>query len=91
MKSITGKSRCKSMDIRLFEDEMGNYWKVTKFASSMNVEGPFKEGERLHDIARSCAFKLGINATKSGTPLEYVNEHRRIWNLIWQQGQVVEH
>jgi hypothetical protein len=56
----------------------------------MNVEGPFREGEKLHQVARSCALKLGVHETKSGTTLEYVNEHRRIWNLIWQMGRVVK-
>jgi hypothetical protein len=78
------------MDIRLFEDERGNLWKVSKLASNMNVEGPFREGEKLHQVARSCALKLGVYETKSGTPLEYVNEHRRIWNLIWQMGREVK-
>jgi hypothetical protein len=78
------------MDIKLFEDDKGNLWKVSKLGSSMDVVGPFTEKQKLHDIARSCAFKLGINTTKSGTPLQYVNEHRRIWYLIWHMGKSID-
>jgi hypothetical protein len=44
---------------------------------------------KLHEVARSCARKLGLKVVPDGTPLEYVNEHSRLWNAIWKQGEDV--
>ncbi|MBN1188504.1 MAG: hypothetical protein JXA46_02015 [Dehalococcoidales bacterium] len=55
----------------------------------MEVKGRRESNESLYEIARSCASKLGITATKSGIPLAYINEHRRIWNAIWSRGREV--
>jgi hypothetical protein len=75
------------VDRRLFEDEQGGIWTVTKQGSTLDVKGPTDHRETLHQIARSCARKLGVTRTSSGIPLEYVNEHRRIWNCIWDRGR----
>ena len=75
------------MASRVFEDLNGKIWIVTKTGSNLDVKGRRDSRESLHDIARSCAFKLQINQTKTGVPLEYVNEHRRIWNTIWEKGR----
>ncbi len=72
---------------RYFEDEHGRTWLVIKLGSSLEVRGDRDEEERLQDIARSCARRLGIAKTKSGFPLEYINQHRRIWNAIWEKGR----
>jgi hypothetical protein len=72
---------------RVFEDEKGKIWIVTRVGSNLEVKGQRDPSESLHEIARSCAQKLGITQTKSGIPLEYVNEHRRIWNTIWDKGR----
>ena len=77
------------MSTRKFEDEFGRSWKVTMLGSTLEVNGPREDGERLHDIARSCAYKLGIKQTQKGVPLEHVNEHRRIWYLVWKLGDEV--
>jgi hypothetical protein len=75
------------MPSKLFQDEIGRIWKVTKGGSSLTVEGKREESEKLIDIARSCALKAGIKHTKTGVPLQYINEHRRIWNTIWDMGK----
>ena len=75
------------METRWFKDENGRLWKVTKVGSNFKVEGSRKQGEKLHQIARSCARKLGITHTANSTPIEYVNEHIRIWNAIWSRGE----
>jgi hypothetical protein len=72
-----------------FEDENGNTWTVAKLGSSLEVKGNRGSKETLQDIAKSCARKLGVTHTNSGVPLEFINEHRRIWNTIWHQGQLV--
>jgi hypothetical protein len=73
--------------IRVFKDERGRIWKVTKVASNLKVSGQKGDNETLYEIARSCARALGITQTESGIPLEYINEHRRIWGYIWNKGQ----
>jgi hypothetical protein len=73
---------------RTFEDEKGKIWIVTKVESKLQVKGRRDASERLHDIARSCAYKLGVRQTKSGIPLEHINEHRRIWDTIWDKGRM---
>ena len=50
------------------------------------VKGRREIKEKLNKIARSCASKLGVNKTSTGIPLQFVNEHRRIWNAIWEKG-----
>ena len=75
------------MNRRIFEDDLGRVWKVTKLGSALFVEGDRYEHEKLVDVARSCALKAGIKQTRSGIPLEYVNEHRRIWHAIWNTGK----
>lgn len=72
---------------RAFEDLNGKIWIVTKLGSKLEVKGRRDGKERLHDIAQSCALKLGITRTRAGMPLEYINEHRRIWNTIWEKGR----
>jgi len=59
---------------------------VTKVGSLLTVEGSVDHGEKLYQIARSCAYKLGVNSTRAGEPLDHVNEHRRIWSTIWNRG-----
>jgi len=44
----------------------------------------------LHEAARSCAKVLGATTAPNGEPLEYVNEHIRIWGAIWDKGRQVE-
>ncbi len=75
------------MASRAFEDESGKTWVVTKLGSNLDVSGRRDNGESLQEIAKSCARKLGVSKTKSGMPLEYINEHRRIWNAIWEKGK----
>jgi hypothetical protein len=75
------------MNRRTFEDEKGNIWIVTRKGSTLEVKGDRSQNLRLHEIAKSCARKLGITQTKSGVPLQYINEHRRIWQTIWDKGQ----
>jgi len=72
---------------RSFEDEQGETWVVSRLGSSLEVKGRRTEGTSLNAIARSCARKLGVTQTTSGVPLEYVNQHRRIWSLIWDRGR----
>lgn len=74
------------MDTRLFEDSEGRVWRVMRRGSNFTVEGQRRPNERLYDIARSCARRLGVTQTSTGFPLEYVNEHIRIWNAIWARG-----
>lgn len=76
------------MSIRTFEDENGKIWIVTRVGSDLNVKGRRDARERLHKIAKSCAYRLGVWETRSGIPLEYINEHRRIWYAIWDEGRV---
>lgn len=75
------------MKSRQFEDEKGRVWVVTKVGLALTVKGPKSDEEKLCDIARSCARRLGVSQTVKGIPLEYVNEHRRIWNCIWSRGE----
>ena len=75
------------MSKRYFEDEHGRKWAVTKMGSSFKVYGEKDEEEDLAQIARSCACKLGVSQTNSGTPIQYINQHRRIWNAIWNKGE----
>jgi hypothetical protein len=77
------------MKSRVFEDKKGRVWTVTKAGSTLTVVGKKAEKETLCEIARSCANRLGIVQSESGIPLEYINEHRRIWNLIWDKGKSV--
>jgi|WetSurMetagenome_2_1015567.scaffolds.fasta_scaffold263951_2 hypothetical protein len=74
---------------RQFEDEKGRIWTVTKAGSTLTVTGNKTDNETLCEIARSCANKLGISQSDSGVPLAYINEHRRIWNCIWQKGNTL--
>ena len=74
---------------RLFEDENGKTWTVIKLGSSLEVKGTRASKESLQDIAKSCARKLRVTHTNSGVPLEFINEHRRIWNVIWNQGELI--
>jgi hypothetical protein len=74
---------------RRFADEGGRSWVVTKISfGSFKVE-PKPTGLKLHEVARSCARKLGLTAVPNGTPLEFVNEHSRLWNAIWKHGEDV--
>ena len=75
------------MKTRVFESPDGRIWIVTKRGSSVKVKGQRNTSESLSQIARNCALKLGIHQTRAGMPLEYVNEHRRIWNAIWDKGR----
>jgi hypothetical protein len=75
---------------KLFEDDKGNTWVVTKIGSSLKVDGAFNGNKNLQQIAKGCAKKLGVTETKSGVPLEYINEHRRIWGVIWEEGKVIQ-
>lgn len=78
---------------KIFVDEKDRQWKVIKTVAGsfkvMDNQGrdPRQIGEKLHDIARSCAKKVGVTRTSDGTPIEYVNEHIRIWNAIWKNGK----
>jgi hypothetical protein len=77
------------MSSRVFEDEKGKLWIIIRVGSNLEVKGQRDGSESLNEIARACARKLGISQTKSGVPLEYVSEHRRIWSAIWEKGKVV--
>jgi hypothetical protein len=72
---------------KVFEDEQGRIWIVIKTGSHLEVRGRRESRVTLHEIARSCAVKLGVKATSAGVPLKLVNEHRRIWNSIWEKGR----
>jgi hypothetical protein len=74
---------------KVFEDEQGRIWIVTRNGSTVEVRGRRETGVSLHEIARSCATKLGVTSTSAGIPLEFVNEHRRIWNAIWEKGRSI--
>ncbi|MFA5308801.1 MAG: hypothetical protein WC370_04855 [Dehalococcoidales bacterium] len=73
------------MRVKVFKDEAGRTWVIRKIGSTLSVEGPKKEGEKLCDIARSCAYALKVTQI-SNIPLAYINEHQRIWNCIWKLG-----
>ncbi len=75
------------MNRRTFEDEAGNIWVVTRKGSTLEVKGSHSQNLKLYEIAKSCARNLGITQTRSGIPLQYVNEHRRIWQTIWDLGK----
>ena len=75
------------MNRRIFEDEKGNIWIVTRTGSNLDVIGLRPSNLKLHEIAKSCANKLGVNQTKVGVPVQYINEHRRIWHAIWDKGR----
>ncbi len=77
------------MTTKLFEDEKGRCWEVTRTGSTLSVHGIRRE-VMLIDVARSCARRLGVTHLKNGAPIEYVNQHRRVWNCIWHQGETVE-
>jgi hypothetical protein len=77
------------MQSKRFKDEKGRVLTVTKVGSSLTVDGDIGDNETLCDIARRCAYKLGVEQTSSGIPLQYINEHRRIWNCIWDKGTPV--
>ena len=77
------------MTAKVFEDESGRVWQITKRGSHFTAQvaqGQRRPREKLHDIARSCARNVRITHTRTGAPLEYVNEHIRIWNTIWDTG-----
>jgi hypothetical protein len=73
---------------RVFEDEQGKIWIVSRTGTNLEVMGRREIRVSLHKIARSCALNLGITETSSGIPLENINEHRRIWNAIWDKGRM---
>ncbi len=75
------------MNSRIFEDLNGNVWIVTRTGSHLAVKGHRNSRESLCEVARSCAKRLGVTHTKSGVLIEYINEHRRIWNTIWEKGR----
>lgn len=75
------------MGSKVFEDVQGKIWIVTRTGTNLEVLGRREIRVSLHEIARSCASKLGVTKTRAGIPLEYINEHRRIWNAIWDQGR----
>jgi cell division protein ZapA (FtsZ GTPase activity inhibitor) len=74
----------------MFLSQDGRTWTVEKKGLSFMVNGPREEHEKLHEIARSCAQQLGMSCLKNGTPLEYINQHQRIWTLIWHNGDIPE-
>ena len=74
------------MESRAFEDEKGKVWVVTKDGANLRVSGQRTVKETLREIALSCARKSGITQTASGVPLENINQHRRIWSVIWKSG-----
>jgi hypothetical protein len=68
------KGERKVVETRIFIDESGRKWKVTKMhAGRFKVEGDRRAGEKLHEIARSCAKKLDVTNTANGDPIERVN------------------
>jgi len=75
------------LSTKIFQSEDGRKWMVTKVGSLLTVTGERDEEEKLYEIARSCAYSLGVDSTRSGVPLEHVNEHRRIWSTIWDRGE----
>ena len=75
------------MTTKIFRGEDGREWMVTKVGSLLSVVGDREEEEKLYEVARSCAYNLGIASTRSGVPLEHINEHRRIWSTIWDRGE----
>jgi len=74
------------LSTKIFRSEDGREWMVTKVGSLLSVVGDREDEEKLYEIARSCACNLGIASTRSGVPLEHINEHRRIWSTIWDKG-----
>jgi hypothetical protein len=77
------------VESRAFEDENGKVWVVTKDGPSLQVTGQRNIKETLREISLSCARKSGITHTQSGLPLENINQHRRIWTTIWENGRPV--
>jgi acyl-coenzyme A synthetase/AMP-(fatty) acid ligase len=75
------------MASKIFEDTSGKIWIVTRTGSTIKVRGHRDVKVSLYVIARDCAQKLGVTRTRSGIPLEFINEHRRIWNTIWDKGR----
>lgn len=75
------------MVVKVFTDQTGATWFVKKMGSTLLAKGAGRCNDHLINIARSCAAKLGITHTANGIPLEYINEHRRVWNSIWDKGQ----
>jgi len=79
------------MESRIFTDEEGRKWIVFKQGSLLKVRGDAQTGNpSLYEIALSCARMAGLSETKSGIPLEDINQHRRIWSTIWDRGETVE-
>jgi hypothetical protein len=79
-------SRRGTLSTKVFVSEDSREWAVTKVGSLLTVGGDLRDGEKLYEVARSCAFRLGVVSTRAGVPLEHVNEHRRIWSTIWDRG-----
>jgi hypothetical protein len=79
------------LSTRVFYSEDGRKWMVAKVGSLLEVHGTRSDDEKLYDIARSCAYQIGVTATNAGTPLADVNEHRRIWSTIWQKGESTQY
>jgi len=78
------------VETRIFLDESGKEWKVTKTKPGhFTIDSPMRLGQKRYEIARSCAFKLGVTQTANGDPVEHVNEHVRIWAVIWDKGRPV--
>lgn len=81
-------------EVKYFQDEDNRKWKVTRKSSGSfkveEVEGKKRPGEKLHDIARSCAKRVGVTETAKGIPIDHVNEHIRTWNAIWNYGKDVD-
>ena len=75
------------MSTKVFRSEDGREWMVTRVGSFLAVAGERDEEEKLYEIARSCAYNLGVASTRSGVPLDVVNEHRRISSTIWDRGE----
>ena len=78
------------METRIFLDEHDKEWKVTKTKPGhFRIDSPMKLGQKRYEIARSCASKLGVAQTVNGDPVEHVNEHVRIWTVIWDKGKQI--
>jgi hypothetical protein len=77
------------LSTKAFISEDGREWAVTKVGSLLTVGGDLRDNEKMYEVARSCAYRLGVMTTRAGVPLEHVNEHRRIWSTIWDRGALM--
>jgi hypothetical protein len=72
---------------RVFEDEKGKIWIVTKLGSSLEVQGRRRKRRKSARYCQKLRPQIGSNYTPNPVSRWNINEHRRIWNAIWEKGR----